>query len=136
METIQTLRSERQKLLALKSEIDRQIKETTREILRHPDLGIDLETLQNKGGSSNHNGLHISLTRSLSWDQDYLATIKGQIAPNEWPFKTKEVLGLREFQNFAMEAPALAEVIQIRAITKVTKTPSLVEKEVSNDSNK
>ena len=135
METIQTLRSERQKLLALKSEIDRQIKETTREILRHPDLGIDLETIQNKGGSSNHNGLYISFTRSLSWDQDYLATIKGQIAPNEWPFKTKEVLGLQGFKNFAMESPGLAEIIQKGAITKVTKTPRLVEKEVSNDSN-
>ena len=136
METLQTLRSERQKLLTTKSEIDGQIKAITREILRHPDLGIDLETLQNKGGSSNHNGLHVSFTRSLSWDQDYLATIKGQIAPNEWPFKTKEVLGLQGFKNFAMESPGLAEIIQKGAITKVTKTPSLVEKEVSNDSNK
>jgi len=135
MENLETLRSERQKLLTLKSETEQQIKWVNKEILQHPDLGIDIETLQNKGGSSNHNGLHISFTRSLSWDQDYLATIKGQIAPNEWPFKTKEVLGLREFQNFAMESPQLAEIVQKGAITKVTKTPRIVEKEVSNDSN-
>ena len=135
METLQTLRSKRQKLLTTKSEIDGQIKAITREILRHPDLGIDLESIQNKGGSSNHDGLHISFTRSLSWDQEYLATIKGHIAKNDWPFKTKETLGLRDFQNFAMESPGLAEIIQKGAITKVTKTPRLVEKEVSNDSN-
>jgi hypothetical protein len=34
-----------------------------------------------------------------------------------------------------MESPGLAEIIQKGAITKVTKTPRLVEKEVSNDSN-
>ena len=135
MENLETLRSERQKLLTLKSETEQQIKWVNKEILQHPDLGIDIETLQNKGGSSNHNGLHISFSRSISWDQDYLASIKGQIPSNDWPFETKEVLGLRGFQNFAMEAPALAEVIQKGAITKVTKTPRLVEKEVSNDSD-
>ena len=52
MKDIKALRSRRNKLLALKTKIDRQIKTITNDILSHPELGIDVQTLSNKGGSA------------------------------------------------------------------------------------
>jgi hypothetical protein len=72
MQDITALRSKRRELLALKADLDRQIKANTNEILNHPDLGIDVESLSNKGGSSTQNGFNISFSRTIDWDQEYL----------------------------------------------------------------
>lgn len=135
MQDITTLRSKRRELLTLKADIDRQIKQITAAVLSHPDLGIDVESLGNKGGSSTNNGLNVAFSRSLDWDQEYLSSIKEQVPPMAWPFKTKEVLGLKDFQNFCVESPQYAELLHKGAITKVSKTPRIVEKEGSNESN-
>ena len=91
MKDIIVLRSKRKELLALKADVDRQIKTITHEIISHPDLGIDVETLANKGGSSTNNGFGISYTRTVEWDQEYLASIKGKIPANAWPFQAKKL---------------------------------------------
>ena len=135
MQDITTLRSKRRELLTLKADIDRQIKQINAAILSHPELGIDVEALINKGGSSTNNGIGVSYTRSLVWDQEYLRDIKDKIPANAWPFDTKESLGLRDFQNYCLDYPQHAEVLQKGAMTKVSKTPRIVEKEGSNESN-
>ena len=135
MKDIIVLRSKRKELLALKADVDRQIKTITHEILSHPDLGIDVETLANKGGSSNNNGLGISYTRTVEWDQEYLASIKGKVPANAWPFKSKETLGLTAFKDYCVDYPQHAELLQKGAITKISKSPRIVEKEGSNESN-
>ena len=135
MQDITTLRSRRTELLTLKADIDRQIKQITAALLSHPDLGIDVESLGNKGGSSTNNGLNVAFSRSLDWDQEYLSDIKDKIPANAWPFDTKETLGLRDFQNYCLDYPQHAEVLQKGAMTKVSKTPRIVEKEGSNESN-
>lgn len=129
MQDITALRSKRRELLALKADLDRQIKANTNEILNHPDLGIDVESLSNKGGSSTQNGFNISFSRTIDWDQEYLGAIKDSIPASAWPFKTKEVLGLKDFQNYCMESPDLGKILQKGAITKISKSPRIVEKE-------
>tara|TARA_R110002050_G_scaffold80944_2_gene173082 strand:+ start:863 stop:1252 length:390 start_codon:yes stop_codon:yes gene_type:complete len=129
MQDITALRSKRRELLALKADLDRQIKANTNEILNHPDLGIDVETLANRGGSSTQNGFNISFSRTIDWDQEYLGAIKDSIPASAWPFKTKEVLGLKDFQNYCMESPDLGKILQKGAITKISKSPRIVEKE-------
>ena len=129
MQDITALRSKRRELLALKADLDRQIKANTNDILSHPDLGIDVESLSNKGGSSTQNGFNISFSKSIDWDQEYLGSIKDSIPASAWPFKTKEVLGLKDFQNYCMESPDLGKILQKGAITKISKSPRIVEKE-------
>ena len=129
MQDITALRSKRRELLALKADLDRQIKANTNDILSHPDLGIDVETLANRGGSSTQNGFNISFSRTIDWDQEYLGAIKDSIPASAWPFKTKEVLGLKDFQNYCMESPDLGKILQKGAITKISKSPRIVEKE-------
>ena len=135
MQDITALRSKRRELLALKADLDRQIKANTNEILNHPDLGIDVETLANRGGSSTQNGFNISFSRTIDWDQEYLGAIKDSIPASAWPFKTKEVLGLKDFQNYCMESPDLGKILQKGAITKISKSPRIVEKEGLHESN-
>ena len=64
MKDIKALRSKRNELLALKADLDRQIKSITNEILNHPELGIDVQTLSNKGGSASSGGINIALAGS------------------------------------------------------------------------
>ena len=129
MKDIKALRSRRNKLLALKTKIDRQIKTITNDILSHPELGIDVQTLSNKGGSATSGGINVAYSRSIEWDQEYLGSIKDTIPASAWPFKTKEVLGLKDFQNYCMESPDLGKILQKGAITKISKSPRIVEKE-------
>jgi|TARA_R100001530_G_scaffold71070_1_gene50331 hypothetical protein len=135
MQDITALRSKRRELLALKADLDRQIKANTNEILNHPDLGIDVESLSNKGGSSTQNGFNISFSKSIDWDQEYLGSIKDSIPASAWPFKTKEVLGIKDFKSYCMDYPQHAELLQKGAITKISKSPRIVEKEGLHESN-
>lgn len=128
MKDIKALRSRRNKLLALKTKIDREIKSTTNDILNHPDLGIDVETLANKGGSATVDGFAVAYTRSIEWDQEYLRDIKDKVPANAWPFDTKETLGLQAFQNYCMDYPQYAELFQKGAVTKISKSPRIVER--------
>lgn len=129
MQDITALRSKRRELLALKADLDRQIKANTNDILSHPDLGIDVETLANKGGSSTQNGFNISFSKSIDWDQEYLGSIKDTIPASAWPFKTKEVLGLKDFKSYCMDYPDHGKILHKGAITKISKSPRIVEKE-------
>jgi len=129
MQDITALRSKRRELLALKADLDRQIKANTNDILSHPDLGIDVETLANRGGSSTQNGFNISFSRTIDWDQEYLGSIKDKIPASAWPFKTKEVLGLKDFQSYCMDYPDHGKILHKGAITKISKSPRIVEKE-------
>jgi len=129
MQDITALRSKRRELLALKADLDRQIKANTNDILSHPDLGIDVETLANRGGSSTQNGFNISFSKSIDWDQEYLGSIKDTIPASAWPFKTKEVLGLKDFKSYCMDYPDLGKILHKGAITKISKSPRIVEKE-------
>ena len=76
MQNIIALRSKRTELLTLKADIDRQIKQINAAILSHPELGIDVEALINKGGSSTNNGIGVSYTRSLVWERSNDQSIK------------------------------------------------------------
>ena len=128
MKDIKALRSKRNELLALKADLDRQIKSITNDILNHPDLGIDLETLSNKGGSATADGFAVAYSRSIEWDQEYLRDIKDKVPANAWPFDTKETLGLQAFQNYCMDYPQYAELFQKGAVTKISKSPRIVER--------
>jgi len=128
MKDIKALRSRRNKLLALKTKIDRQIKTITNDILSHPELGIDVQTLSNKGGSATSGGINVAYSRSIEWDQEYLKDIKDKVPANAWPFDTKETLGLQAFQNYCMDYPQYAELFQKGAVTKISKSPRIVER--------
>ena len=128
MKDIKALRSKRNELLALKADLDRQIKSITNDILNHPDLGIDVETLSNKGGSATADGFAVAYSRSIEWDQEYLRDIKDKVPANAWPFDTKETLGLQAFQNYCMDYPQYAELFQKGAVTKISKSPRIVER--------
>ena len=128
MKDIKALRSKRNELLALKADLDRQIKSITNDILNHPDLGIDVETLSNKGGSATADGFAVAYSRSIEWDQEYLRDIKDKVPANARPFDTKETLGLQAFQNYCMDYPQYAELFQKGAVTKISKSPRIVER--------
>tara|TARA_Y100000401_G_scaffold115195_1_gene118465 strand:+ start:932 stop:1330 length:399 start_codon:yes stop_codon:yes gene_type:complete len=128
MKDIKALRSKRNELLALKADLDRQIKSITNDILNHPELGIDVETLSNKGGSATADGFAVAYSRSIEWDQEYLRDIKDKVPANAWPFDTKETLGLQAFQNYCMDYPQYAELFQKGAVTKISKSPRIVER--------
>ena len=128
MKDIKALRSKRNELLALKADLDRQIKSITNDILNHPELGIDVETLSNKGGSATADGFAVAYSRSIEWDQEYLRDIKDKVPANAWPFDTKETLGLQAFQNYCMDYPHYAELFQKGAVTKISKSPRIVER--------
>jgi len=128
MKDIKALRSKRNELLALKADLDRQIKSITNDILNHPKLGIDVETLSNKGGSATADGFAVAYSRSIEWDQEYLRDIKDKVPANAWPFDTKETLGLQAFQNYCMDYPQYAELFQKGAVTKISKSPRIVER--------
>ena len=114
--------------MALKADLDRQIKSITNDILNHPELGIDVETLSNKGGSATADGFAVAYSRSIEWDQEYLRDIKDKVPANAWPFDTKETLGLQAFQNYCMDYPQYAELFQKGAVTKISKSPRIVER--------
>ena len=128
MKDIKARRSKRNELLALKADLDRQIKSITNDILNHPERGIDVETLSNKGGSATADGFAVAYSRSIEWDQEYLRDIKDKVPANAWPFDTKETLGLQAFQNYCMDYPQYAELFQKGAVTKISKSPRIVER--------
>ena len=128
MKDIKALRSKRNELLALKADLDRQIKSITNDILNHPELGIDVETISNKGGSATADGFAVAYSRSIEGDQEYLRDIKDKVPANAWPFDTKETLGLQAFQNYCMDYPQYAELFQKGAVTKISKSPRIVER--------
>ena len=128
MKDIKALRSKRNELLALKADLDRQIKSITNDILNHPELGIDVETLSNKGGSATADGFAVAYSRSIEWDQEYLRDIKDKVPANAWRFDTKETLGRQAFQNYCMDYPQYAELFQKGAVTKISKSPRIVER--------
>ncbi len=124
------LRQSRLKKLSEKLAIENEIKAITKQILSHPELQIDLPRLANRGGSGIQEGLTVTYSESLSWDQRLLDEARKKIPPEAWPFTTTYKLGKRDFKTYCMEhAQDFAPLIQLAAITKVSPNPRLTEKE-------